>query len=131
MIYPSMASLLKKVDSRYTLVIAASRRARMLTEGAQKLTDHESPRDVTIAIHEISEGKVTYHRVGKSSVDEEPNFVTESVTKSKPQWESKRIVDEEEEEEFVDDDQDSDEDILDSDDEDKDDDKDDDEDEDN
>lgn len=63
MIYPSMASLLKKVDSRYTLVIATSKRARMLTDGAEKLTKKNSPKDVTIAIHEISEGKVGYHKI--------------------------------------------------------------------
>lgn len=95
MIYPSMASLLKKVDSRYTLVIAASKRARMLTEGAQKLTDTNSPKDVTIAIHEISEGKVGYHRIHRVGTDEEA-FVSESVTMPRPAWESKRLGEEEE-----------------------------------
>ncbi len=95
MIYPSMASLLKKVDSRYTLVIAASKRARMLTEGAQKLTDTNSPKDVTIAIHEISEGKVGYHRIHRVGMEEE-TFVTESVTMPRPAWESKRLGVEEE-----------------------------------
>ena len=37
MIYPAMSSLLEKVDSRYTLVIATAKRARMLTNGALKL----------------------------------------------------------------------------------------------
>lgn len=63
MIYPAMSSLLKKVDSRYTLVIAAAKRARMLTNGAKKLTSHQSTKDVTIAINEIDEGKVTYHKI--------------------------------------------------------------------
>ena len=94
MIYPSMASLLKKVDSRYTLVIAASKRARMLTEGAQRLTDHVSPKDVTIAIHEISEGKVSYHRIHRPGVEEDAEFVTESVISARPDWESKRLADE-------------------------------------
>jgi DNA-directed RNA polymerase subunit omega len=66
MIYPPMASLLKKVDSRYTLVIAAAKRARMLTNGAKKLTDHESSKDVTVAIHEIYEGKVSFHKLVKA-----------------------------------------------------------------
>ncbi len=115
MIYPSMSALLKKVDSRYTLVIEASKRARMLTEGAQKLTDHESPRDVTIAIYEIFEGKVGYHRIGKNAVEEEPKFVSESVTKSKPQWESKRLVDEDDSEWSDDDLNDDDDEIADDD----------------
>lgn len=65
MIEPAMSSLLKKVDSRYTLVIATAKRARMLTNGAQKLTDYPSTKDVTIAIREIDEGKVTYHKIQK------------------------------------------------------------------
>ncbi len=104
MIYPSMSSLLKKVDSRYTLVIAASKRARMLTEGAQKLTDSNSTKDVTIAINEISEGKVGYHRIHRA--DEEDTFLSESVTTHRPSWESKRQHDEDdtewEDEELVD-----------------------------
>ena len=97
MIYPSMASLLKKVDSRYTLVMLASKRARMLTEGAQKLTSVSSPKDVTIAINEIYEGKVSYHRIHKAGgAEEEMTFVTESVTTPRPAWESKSKGDEEE-----------------------------------
>lgn len=67
MIYPPMSSLLTKVDSRYTLVIAAAKRARMLTNGAKKLTTHNSAKDVTIAINEISEEKVTYHKIIKQA----------------------------------------------------------------
>lgn len=63
MIYPSMSSLLGKVDSRYTLVIAAAKRARQLTGGARKLTSISSAKDVTVAIHEIDEGKITYHKI--------------------------------------------------------------------
>lgn len=97
MIYPSMASLLKKVDSRYTLVMLASKRARMLTEGAQKLTSVSSPKDVTIAINEIYEGKVSYHRIHKAvGAEEEMTFVTESVTTPRPAWESKSQGDEDE-----------------------------------
>ncbi|HHU89792.1 MAG TPA: DNA-directed RNA polymerase subunit omega [Clostridiaceae bacterium] len=65
MIYPPMPSLLEKVDSRYTLAILIAKRARMLTNGAQKLTEFNSDKDVTIAIHEINEGKIAYHRVRK------------------------------------------------------------------
>lgn len=78
MIYPPMASLLKKVDSRYTLVIAAAKRARMLTNGAAPLTDYESSKDVTIAINEIYEGKVTFHKVPKIPATHE-NLVETSL----------------------------------------------------
>jgi len=39
MIEPSINSLLEKVDSRYTLVVATAKRARQLTDGANKLTN--------------------------------------------------------------------------------------------
>ena len=78
MIYPAMSSLLEKVDSRYTLVIAASKRARMLTNGANKLTTFQSPKDVTIAIHEIDEKKVTYHKIIKQ-VSTKENLVETSL----------------------------------------------------
>ena len=63
MINPPMSSLLTKVDSRYTLVIAAAKRARMLTAGAKRLTTATSTKDVTLAIHEIDEDKITYHKI--------------------------------------------------------------------
>lgn len=71
MIYPPVSSLLEKVDSRYTLVIAASKRARMLTNGAKRFTECSSSKDVTVAIHEIDEGKVTYHRIQSQPVTHE------------------------------------------------------------
>ena len=63
MIYPTLSSLLEKVDSKYTLVVAVAKRARQLVDGQQKLTRTESNKPVTVAVHEISEGKVTYERI--------------------------------------------------------------------
>lgn len=62
MIEPGINSLLDKVDSRYTLVVVAAKRARQLTEGANKLTECDSEKSVTIAINEIDEQKITYIR---------------------------------------------------------------------
>jgi DNA-directed RNA polymerase subunit omega len=62
MIEPSINTLLSKVDSRYTLVVAAAKRARQITEGASKLTKNVSDKPVTIAINEINENKITYVR---------------------------------------------------------------------
>ncbi|WP_010247829.1 DNA-directed RNA polymerase subunit omega [Acetivibrio cellulolyticus] len=62
MIDPGISSLLNRVDSRYTLVVAAAKRARQITEGAHKLTECESEKPVTIAINEIDEQKITYIR---------------------------------------------------------------------
>ncbi len=62
MIYPSINELMKKVDSRYTLVVEAAKRARQLADGAPKLTKVNSDKEVTVAIHEIAEDKITYVR---------------------------------------------------------------------
>lgn len=62
MIEPGIGILLKKVDTRYTLVCATAKRARQLTEGAQKLTRCKSDKAVTVAINEINENKITYTR---------------------------------------------------------------------
>lgn len=62
MINPGLGSLLKKVDSRYTLVVETAKRARQLVGGANKLVDCKSNKDVTIAVNEINEDKITYIR---------------------------------------------------------------------
>lgn len=63
MIQPSITDLLKKVENRYTLVNATAKRARMLTSGSQPLAVIKSDKDVTMAVQEIHEGKVRYHKV--------------------------------------------------------------------
>jgi DNA-directed RNA polymerase subunit omega len=62
MIYPTLSSLLEKVDSKYTLVVAVSKRARQLVDGQPKLTKVDSNKPVTIAINEINDNKITYER---------------------------------------------------------------------
>lgn len=84
MIYPPMSSLLKKVDSRYTLVILIAKRARMLTNGAQKLTDFNSDKDVTIAIHEIDENAINYHKIKRLQPTHE-HMVETSLNSSEDQ----------------------------------------------
>ncbi|ARC84662.1 DNA-directed RNA polymerase, omega subunit [Clostridium argentinense CDC 2741] len=58
MINPSIVDLLKKVDNRYSLVVAASKRARQLIEGKEPLINVDSTKPVTIAINEINEGAI-------------------------------------------------------------------------
>lgn len=65
MIYPSIDSLIDKVDSKYTLVIAAAKRARMLNEGVSRLVDSPSIKDVSVALEEIDSGKIGYERIKK------------------------------------------------------------------
>ncbi|MDF2839646.1 MAG: DNA-directed polymerase subunit omega [Clostridia bacterium] len=62
MIYPTLKHLLEKVDSKYTLVVAVSKRARQIVDGQPKLTKTASNKPVTVAVNEIAEGKVSYVR---------------------------------------------------------------------
>lgn len=62
MLYPSINLLKTKVDSRYTLVVMASKRARDLVEGKPKLTLEESNKPVSIATYEISDDLISYKR---------------------------------------------------------------------
>lgn len=63
MLYPSINEIRKKVDSRYTLVVLAAKRARDIIDGYPLLTD-ECPNDraVSQAAYEISDGLVSYNR---------------------------------------------------------------------
>lgn len=63
MLYPSIVELLDKVDSRYTLVLATSKRARQIIDGASILVKSSSKKPVSIATQELFEDKVTYRRV--------------------------------------------------------------------
>ena len=63
MIYPSLDHLLKKVDSKYTLVVLTARRAREIVAGDRLLVNSKSNKAVTIALEEIGADKVTYERV--------------------------------------------------------------------
>ena len=47
-----------RVASRYTIVLAAAKRARQLTEGAEPLTYAPIDRAVSIAVKELNEGKL-------------------------------------------------------------------------
>jgi len=61
-IEPSLDVLLSRVDSKYTLVVAAAKRGRQLMEGRPKLVDSRSNKPVTIALEEIAAGKIYYER---------------------------------------------------------------------
>jgi DNA-directed RNA polymerase subunit omega len=62
MIYPSIDKLMEKADSKYTLVVAASKRARRIQDGAEKKVNVQSNKNVTIALNEIAEDHVTFVR---------------------------------------------------------------------
>lgn len=50
---------LKKVESRFELVILAARRARMLLKGAKPLVESNN-RPIVVALREVAEGKVKF-----------------------------------------------------------------------
>ena len=62
LIKPTLESLMKKVDSKYTLVTLAAKRARELTDGDEPIVDVETTRVVSIAMEEIDQGKITYEK---------------------------------------------------------------------
>jgi DNA-directed RNA polymerase subunit omega len=53
-LYPSIDEMMKKVDSKYSLVIASSRRARQLREGGKtNVKSPKSHKNVGLALEEI------------------------------------------------------------------------------
>ena len=62
MIYPSLDILVTKVDSKYTLVVLAAKRAREIMDGAASLVESKSNKQVTIALEEVAQDKISYER---------------------------------------------------------------------
>lgn len=73
MLHPSYSDLLEVLNndpnndntivSRYTIVIAAAKRARQLVDHAKPLTDKvKIDKPVSIAVHELHEGKIRVKR---------------------------------------------------------------------
>ncbi len=62
MLYPSINDLRSKVDSKYTLVSLAAKRARDLIEGMPVLADASIDKPVSVATEEIAADLITYSR---------------------------------------------------------------------
>ena len=64
MVKPPLKKLESQVDSKYTLVTLAAKRARELTDGEPCLAEstHATDKPVSLAFYEIAEGEVTYKR---------------------------------------------------------------------
>lgn len=59
MLYPSQDRLLEKIDSKYSLVILASKRAHELHDGATPmLSEYKSHTNVGRALEEIESGDI-------------------------------------------------------------------------
>ncbi|KFD42364.1 hypothetical protein DK28_0207905 [Peptococcaceae bacterium SCADC1_2_3] len=64
----SLDELLKKVDSRFTLVAIISKRARMLAEKEAEQSENNTANPVEAALEELAKNKITY-RFLKSKKD--------------------------------------------------------------
>ncbi|MDR3564859.1 MAG: DNA-directed RNA polymerase subunit omega [Negativicutes bacterium] len=62
MIHPSLDVLMRKVDSKYTLVVLTAKRAREIMNGEIGLVDSRSNKQVTIALEEVAQGRIVYER---------------------------------------------------------------------
>lgn len=62
MLKPTLDELVDKVDSKYTLVVAAAKRAREIVDGKSPLVADQTNKPVTIALREIAAGKLLYER---------------------------------------------------------------------
>lgn len=71
MVKPTVQELLKKAKNRYELVIATSRRARQIAEGAEVKTDVKEESPVTLAANEIAEGKIKIIEPEEAQKEEE------------------------------------------------------------
>ncbi len=60
MLNPSLIDLLENGESKYTLVMVTSKRARQIIDGAKPLVDTNSSKPVTIALEELLENKLEY-----------------------------------------------------------------------
>ena len=60
MLYPSIAELTKNKQSRYSLVIAVSKRARKISTDAEQMGIMLSEKSVKMAISEIQSGKIKF-----------------------------------------------------------------------
>lgn len=58
MINPSIVELLDRVDNRYSLVVATSRRARQIIDGEEPTVEVRERKPLTIAIDEVNIGNI-------------------------------------------------------------------------
>ncbi len=61
---------LKNVNSRFELVLLASKRARQLVNGKEAMVDWENDKATVVALREIGEGKISNKILEKMASDE-------------------------------------------------------------
>ena len=68
---PTIDKMMEKVDSKYSLVVAAAKRARESTDGAEPLSKVNSNKPVSIALYEISEEKIVFENAPQTPKQEQ------------------------------------------------------------
>ncbi|MBQ5927624.1 MAG: DNA-directed RNA polymerase subunit omega [Oscillibacter sp.] len=58
MLYPAMSKLTSRIPNRYMLVDVVARRARQIADEADRDEIHLDEKAVTLAIHEVADGKI-------------------------------------------------------------------------
>ena len=72
MLYPSVDKLKSRIDSKYSLVALASKRARQLHEhGDEKFDSYVSPKSVGKALEEVAAGVLTQEKQDEFAVYED------------------------------------------------------------
>ena len=64
MLYPAMTTLNSYIPNRYMLVNVVARRARQIAEDAEMNGEILTEKPVTLAIHEVADGKLTASTMG-------------------------------------------------------------------
>ena len=59
MLYPAMNKLTTNIPNRYLLVNVVARRARQIAQADETATDRNDTKPVTLAIHEVADGKLS------------------------------------------------------------------------
>jgi DNA-directed RNA polymerase subunit omega len=59
---PPLNQLMQKVDSKYTLIVLAAKRARALISKDAEMINENQSNPVSIALNDITQGKVTWKR---------------------------------------------------------------------
>lgn len=69
MLYPSIDKLVEKTDSKYLLVVAASRRARTLRDGSKsQIRQPRSHKNVGVALEEMHQDFIRIEKNPKDGV---------------------------------------------------------------
>ena len=71
MLYPAMNKLTSYVPNRYMLVNVVARRARQIAELQEETGENLDEKAVTLAIHEVAEGKLDASQMDLTIEEEE------------------------------------------------------------